>query len=60
MDILYFASGTINVDENLVRYFYWKIAKLKNYKIVQPLNLDVYYNLDVLLEDCKIEKLGNV
>jgi hypothetical protein len=40
MNIRYFASRTSNGKENLFQYFYWKIAKLKNCKIGQPLNFD--------------------
>jgi hypothetical protein len=32
MNIRYFASATLNVKENLVQYFYWKIGKLKNWE----------------------------
>jgi hypothetical protein len=40
MNIRYFASRTSNGKENLFQYFYWKIAKLQNCKIGQPLNFD--------------------
>jgi hypothetical protein len=33
MNIRYFAIGTSNVKENLVRYFNWKIARLQDCKI---------------------------
>jgi hypothetical protein len=32
MNIRYFAGGTLIVQEYLVQYFYWKIARLKNWE----------------------------
>jgi hypothetical protein len=39
MNIPYFASGTSNVKENLVQYFYWKIARLSPLRKVFGLNI---------------------
>jgi hypothetical protein len=52
MNIRYLAGRTSTVEENLVHFFYWKIAKLKNCKIGWTLNFDVFIGR---LQDCKIE-----